>query len=96
MLIMSEYLLYKCKKCGWEIAAPSDGSDMVMESIVAYFVCHDCKSVFSRYYELGTIVEGPVSCPNCKSFHTANWKPADKCPECGSVLENQGFYCLED
>jgi len=45
---------------------------------------------------LGTIVEGPISCPNCKGFSTENWKPADKCPECGGELENQGLYCLED
>lgn len=93
---MAEYLLYKCKKCGWEIAAPSEGADMLMDSIVAYFLCHDCKHVFSRYFELGTIFEGAVPCPKCKGHHTKDWKPADNCPECGGELENQGLYCLED
>lgn len=93
---MAEHLLYICKNCGWEIAAPSEGSDMLMDSIVAYFVCHDCKHVFSRYFELGTVFEGTLPCPKCNGRHTDDWKPADNCPECGGELENQGLYCLED
>ena len=39
---MAELHLYKCKQCGWEIEAPSEGTDMLMDSIMACYVCHDC------------------------------------------------------
>ena len=38
---MAELHLYKCKKCGWEVEAPSEGADILMDSIMACYVCHD-------------------------------------------------------
>lgn len=71
---MAKLYLYECNRCGWEIAAPSEGSDMLMDSIVEYFVCHDCKHVFSRHFELGTVFEGIVPCPKCKGKSKRNIK----------------------
>ena len=93
---MAEYLLYKCNSCGWEIAAPSGGADILFDSYVEYFVCHDCKAVFRCYYELGTVNDETESCPKCKGHRIDKWNPSDSCPKCGGILENQGLYCLED
>lgn len=62
-VIMAELHLYKCKKCGWEVEAPSESTDMLMDSIMACYVCHDCQHVFKKYYALGTVFNGKVSCP---------------------------------
>jgi DNA-directed RNA polymerase subunit RPC12/RpoP len=62
---MAELHLYKCKKCGWEVEAPSEGADMLMFSIMACYVCRDCQHVFKKYYALGTVFNGKVSCPHC-------------------------------
>jgi len=93
---MAELNLYKCKKCGWEIETPSDGTDFLMDSIMSCYVCHDCHLVFKKYYALGTVFEGKVSCPQCKGYNTQDWGPNDRCPKCGGELENQGITCLMD
>ena len=48
---MAEYLEFVCKNCGWSICAPAEGSDVNMDSIVAYFKCLDCNKVFGRSYD---------------------------------------------
>jgi DNA-directed RNA polymerase subunit RPC12/RpoP len=93
---MAEYLNFVCKNCGWKIAAPAEGGDFNMDSIVAYFKCLDCKKVFSRCYDMGVVVTEPETCSKCGSTHTIHWKPSDGCQECGGELENQGLFCLED
>ena len=50
---MAEYLEFVCKNCGWSICAPAEGSDVNMDSIVAYFKCLDCNKVFGRSYDMG-------------------------------------------
>ena len=93
---MAEYLEFVCKNCGWSICAPAEGSDVNMDSIVAYFKCLDCNKVFGRSYDMGSVVNDPEICPKCGSSHTVHWKPADGCQECGGELENQGVLCWED
>ena len=93
---MAEYLKFVCKNCGWEIAAPAEGGDVNMDSFVVYFKCLDCNEVFSRYYDMGTIVKDPEKCSKCGSSHTIHWKPSDGCQKCGGELENQGALCWED
>ena len=80
---MAEYLEFVCKNCGWSICAPAEGSDVNMDSIVAYFKCLDCNKVFGRSYDMGSVVNDPEICPKCGSSHTVHWKPADGCQECG-------------
>ena len=70
---MAELNLYKCKKCGWEIETPSDGTDFLMDSIMSCYVCHDCHLVFKKYYAFGTVFEGKVSCPQCKGYKSQDW-----------------------
>ena len=77
---MAEYLEFVCKNCGWSICAPAEGSDVNMDSIVAYFKCLDCNKVFGRSYDMGSVVNDPEICPKCGSSHTVH----------------QGLYCLED
>ena len=74
---MAELHLYKCKKCGWEVESPSEGADMLMDSIMACYVCHDCQHVFKKYYALGTVFDGKEPCPLCKGYNTQNWEPND-------------------
>lgn len=93
---MAELFLYKCKKCGWEIEAPSEGKDILMDSILACYVCHDCQHVFKKYYTLGTVFEGKEPCPQCNGDNTHNWKPDDGCPKCMEKLEKQGLSYLID
>ena len=51
---------------------------------------------FKKYYALGTVFNGKVSCPQCKGYNTQDWEPNDGCPKCGGELENQGVTCLMD
>ena len=62
---MAEYLEFVCKNCGWSICAPAEGSDVNMDSIVAYFKCLDCNKVFGRSYDMGSVVNDPEICPKC-------------------------------
>ena len=57
---MAEYLEFVCKNCGWSICAPAEGSDVNMDSIVAYFKCLDCNKVFGRSYDMGSVVNDPA------------------------------------
>ena len=66
IIAMAELRLYKCKKCGWEIEAPNEGTDFLMDGLLAYYVCHDCKHVFGKTYALGTVFEGKETCPKCQ------------------------------
>ena len=59
---MAEYLEFVCKNCGWSICAPAEGSDVNMDSIVAYFKCLDCNKVFGRSYDMGSVVNDPEIC----------------------------------
>ena len=65
---MAEYLEFVCKNCGWSICAPAEGSDVNMDSIVAYFKCLDCNKVFGRSYDMGSVVNDPEICPKCGSY----------------------------
>ena len=94
--IMAELRLFKCKNCGWSIEAPNDGADMMMDSILAYYVCNDCKKVFEKSYALGTISDEIENCPECGGRRTKEWKPDDRCPKCGGDLEDKGLSCLVD
>ena len=93
---MAELKLFKCKKCGWSIEAPSEGADFLMDGILDYYVCHDCKHVFGKSYAFGTDYEGVETCPNCSGKNTDAWKPTDGCPKCGEELEDKGFTCIMD
>ena len=93
---MAEYLLYKCKKCGWEIESPSEGADFLMCGGLSYFVCKDCKHVFGNSFEFGHEDEMSKKCPKCSSVNITDWKPNDNCPKCGGELENNGVTCLMD
>ena len=88
--------LYKCKKCGWEIEAPKNGTDLLMRGGLAYFICKDCKHVFSNSFEFGHEDEMNTTCPKCGSSNTTDWKPKDGCPKCGGELKKQGLVCLMD
>lgn len=93
---VAELNLYKCKKCGWEIEAPSEGADILMDGGIAYFICNNCNNVFRRTFEFGCEDEISRNCPKCKSHNTDNWKPGKICPECGGELEDLGVSCWED
>jgi rubrerythrin len=93
---MAELHLYRCEKCGWEIESPNDGADFLMDGLLAYYVCNDCKHVFGKSYALGTVFEGTEQCPICKGHNTKEWKPSDGCPKCGGKMIKQGLSCLMD
>lgn len=93
---MAELRFYKCKKCGWSIEAPKEGSDFLMDGLLAYYQCHDCKHVFGKSYALGTVFEGKETCPKCQCQNTESWEPKDGCPKCGGELEDKGVTCLMD
>ena len=95
-LNMAELHLYKCKKCEWEIESPSEGADFLMDGLLAYYVCHDCKHVFGKSYALGNMFEGKEMCPKCQGKNTDEWKPKDGCPKCGGELKEKGLVCLMD
>lgn len=40
---MAEIKKFECRKCGWNIDAPKDGVDLLMDGLFACFVCKDCK-----------------------------------------------------
>ena len=93
---VAELNLYKCKKCGWEIEAPSEGADILMDGGIAYFICNNCKNGFCRTFEFGNEDELDMSCPKCKSQDITGWKPEVICPKCGGELEDLGISCLVD
>ena len=69
---------------------------MLMDSIMACYVCHDCQYVFKKYYPLGAVFDGKEPCPKCGGYNTQDWEPSDGCPKCGGELEKQGITCLMD
>lgn len=91
---MAELFSYKCKKCGWSIFAPPKGKDVLMSGELAFFLCQDCKNVFSSTSEFGQ--EMDKKCPECGSANTVDWKPKDKCPKCGEALKKQEEVILAD
>ena len=95
-MVMAELRLYKCKKCGWSIEAPKDGSDILMDGLLVCFVCNHCKHIFVKSYAFGTDDDGWEECPKCKCLSVEEWKPADGCPKCGGELEDKGLSCLMD
>ena len=95
-LNMAELHLYKCKKCGWEIESPKDGTDILMFGGIASFICKDCNHVFVQSFEFGGDDETNTKCPQCGSANTTDWKPKDGCPKCGGELNNQGLVCMMD
>ena len=39
---MAEIKKFECRKCGWNIDAPKDGVDLLMDVFFACSVCKDC------------------------------------------------------
>ena len=94
---MAEFNIYKCKRCGWSIEAPRNGGDVVMDGIIACFICYDCWHVFKRHFDFDSTEEDATEvCPLCRSYNTGNWKPTGVCPQCGGELEDRGFCCMVD
>lgn len=93
---MAELHLYKCKKCGWEIESPSEGTDLLMCGGLAYYICKDCKHVFGSSFEFGHEDEMITTCPKCGSSNTTYWKPKNGCPKCRGELKKKGLVCLMD
>ena len=61
---------------------------------LAFFLCKDCKNVFSSTSEFGQ--EMDKKCPECGSANTVDWKPKDKCPKCGEALKRQEEVIMVD
>lgn len=95
---MAELNRYKCKHCNWEIIAPEDGFDFLMEGAYYLIMCPACKSIQEIYLgEDETTVKRPAPCPKCGNSHTFYFSPKDNCcPECGGELEDCGFAGIVD
>lgn len=93
---MADLNLYVCRGCGWNIEAPPEGFDLLMDGGLAYFVCQDCNNVFGRSFEFCNADKVDDTCPRCGGVNTTNWKPGPICPKCGCILEDKGLSCLMD
>ena len=95
-IMLFDFSVETAKECGWNIEAPVEGADILMDGGMAYFICNNCCNVYRRTFKLGYEDEISMNCPKCKSHNTDNWKPGKICPECGGELEDLGVSCWED
>ena len=93
---MAEFFEYKCKKCGYTVAANPQGKDMVMMGEIHNYLCSDCNEIVDVLYPYGEKPE-KVICPECGSEKIQKWNPeTGKCPKCGGEMKNTGVCMCVD
>lgn len=93
---MASYKEYKCKGCGYTVAANPKGKDMVMMGEVYNYLCPDCNEIVEVIYPYGEKPE-KIVCPECGSEKLQKWNlKTGKCPKCGGDMKATGVCMCVD
>jgi DNA-directed RNA polymerase subunit RPC12/RpoP len=78
---------YRCKGCGYEVNACSEGHGLIMTGKIAHFLCKSCQEIVDVYTTNDEEPQNPV-CPKCGSKDLERWNPVTgKCPKCGGKMK---------
>ena len=80
---MAYLLAYKCKDCGYEVAAAESGFYWLESGIYYHFRCDDCCKIVNLSSDYLVVKGYYPRCPECHSAHLSTWNPNDgRCPYC--------------
>ena len=93
---MATLFEYKCKSCGYTVAAHPKGHDMIMMGEQYTYHCEDCHEIVHILYPYGEKPE-KIVCPECGSEYLKKWNPkTGKCPKCGGDLKKTDIFLMVD
>lgn len=80
--------VYKCKDCGYAVAASDCGFYLIESGINYHFRCSTCMSIVTLSSDYLVVKGYYPRCPECHSDSLSTWNPDDgRCPRCEGEME---------